>query len=496
VAVDGVSFSVRPGEIVGLIGPNGAGKTTVFNGITGVVAPESGRVELAGRILTGLAPHAVVAAGVARTFQGTRLFGGLSAADNVLAGMDGRLRTGVAGALFHPPPQRREEQAARAEARGWLDWVGLAGKGGQCAGDLPLAGQRRLGIARALAARPRVLLLDEPAAGLNPVEKGSLAALVRRIRDAGITVVLIEHDMAFVEGLCDRVVVMDAGRVLAECTAADVRTHPEVIEAYLGVEEEPAPAPTMATPAADPDGAGAGPLLEVSALRAGYGSVTVFTDVSFEVRRGEVVALLGANGAGKTTTLRAIAGLERARAGSVRFDGHDITNSRAHRIVGRGLVQVPEGARVFAGLSVEENLRLGGFLDRRKRGLVAARRDDVYAVFPVLGERRAQLAGTLSGGERQMLAIGRALMAEPKLLCLDEPSMGLAPLLVRRTFARITEVAAQGTAVLLVEQNVAGALRLADRAYVLETGGVVLEGPSADLGADPRVRAAYLGSHG
>jgi ABC-type branched-subunit amino acid transport system ATPase component/ABC-type branched-subunit amino acid transport system permease subunit len=493
VAVDGVSFSVDPGEIVGLIGPNGAGKTTVFNGITGVVRPESGRVALGDRVLTGLAPHAVVAAGVARTFQGTRLFDGLTAADNVLAGMDGRLRAGVAAALLHLPRQRREEGAALGQARAWLDFVGLSGRGGRCAADLSLADQRRLDIARALASGPSVLLLDEPAAGLNPVEKASLAALVRRIRDAGTTVVLIEHDIAFVEGLCDRVLVMDAGRLLAEGTPAQVRAHPLVIEAYLGADDEPARA---AAGGEARDRATGEPLLDVQGLRAGYGSVTVLTDVSFRVGEGEVVALLGANGAGKTTALRTISGLERARSGSVTFDGSDITNASAHRVVGRGLVQVPEGARVFAGLSVEENLRLGGFLDRRNRALVAARREGVYSVFPVLRERRAQLAGTLSGGERQMLAIGRALMAEPKLLCLDEPSMGLAPLLVRRTFARIAEVAARGTAVLIVEQNVAGALRLADRAYVLETGGVVLEGASADLGADPRVRAAYLGSQG
>jgi ABC-type branched-subunit amino acid transport system ATPase component len=498
VAVDGVSFSVGRGEIVGLIGPNGAGKTTVFNGITGVVPPVAGRVELAGRTLTGLAPHAVVAAGVARTFQGIRVFAAMTAADNVLAGMDGRLRAGVAGALFHLPGQRREERAALERARYWLDFVGLRGRGGHCGGDLPLAEQRRLEIARALAAGPRVLLLDEPAAGLNPMEKASLAALVRRIRQAGVTVVLIEHDMGFVDGLCDRVLVMDAGRLLAEGTPAEVRVHPQVIEAYLGTDDEPARATEARAGRAGtgPDSTTGEPLLEVSGLRAGYGAVTVLTAVTFEVRRGEVVALLGANGAGKTTALRTVAGLHRARAGSVRFEGTDITNARAHRIVEQGLVQVPEGQRVFAGLSVEENLRLGAFLARRDRALVAVRREAVYAVFPLLRERSTQTAGTLSGGERQMLAIGRALMAEPKLLCLDEPSMGLAPLLVRRTFARIAEVADRGTAVLIVEQNVAGALRLADRAYVLETGGIVLEGPSADLGADPRVRAAYLGRHG
>jgi branched-chain amino acid transport system ATP-binding protein len=235
------------------------------------------------------------------------------------------------------------------------------------------------------------------------------------------------------------------------------------------------------------------PLLEVRGVRAGYGRGDVLHDVSFSVAAGEVVALVGANGAGKTTTLRTIGGLEPARAGTVRFAGSDITNRPAQRIVALGLGQVPESHRIFAGLTVEENLRLGAFLVRRDRAAVANRLAGVFELFPRLAERRAQAAGTLSGGERQMLAVGRALMAQPRLLCLDEPSFGLSPLMVRRIFATIAEISAAGTAVLLVEQNVAQALALADRAYVLETGRVVLEGGGGVLAADPRVQAAYLG---
>ena len=486
-ALDEMTLAVRPGEIVGLIGPNGAGKTTAFNCITGVVPPSSGQVTIDGRRLTGLPPHRVVTAGVGRTFQGVHLFSSMTAAENVLVGLDRRLRSGIAGALFRLPRQRREERRAAAAAEYWLQIVGLAGRGGALPGALSFEGQRRLDIARALAAGPAVLLLDEPAAGLNPAEKASLMTLVRRVRDRGVTIVLIEHDMAMVDELCDRVAVLDAGRVIVVGTPAQVRVDHRVIEAYLGVEEE---APIR--PLRGPSTAGE-PLLEVDSLRAGYGRADVLADVSLAVWPGEVVALVGANGAGKTTTLMTIAGLERAREGSVRFAGADITNRSAHRIVALGLGQVPEGHRIFAGLTVEENLRLGAFLDRRDRAVVAGRLARILDLFPRLAERRGQAAGTLSGGERQMLAVGRALMAQPRLLCLDEPSFGLAPLVVRRIFATIAEISAAGTAVLLVEQNLAQALRLSDRAYVLETGRVVLSGGGAALAADPRVRAAYLG---
>jgi branched-chain amino acid transport system ATP-binding protein len=231
-------------------------------------------------------------------------------------------------------------------------------------------------------------------------------------------------------------------------------------------------------------------LLEIDGLHTFYGSIEALSGVSLQVRDGEIVTLIGSNGAGKTTLLRTITALERARSGRVRFDGTDITRARSHTIVARGLRHVPEGRRVFAALTVAENLRLGGYLEHAGR---ASRLEHVYELFPRLFERRDQVAGTLSGGEQQMLAIGRALMTKTKLLALDEPSMGLAPLLVRMIFDTLAAIRAAGTAVLLVEQNARRALRLADRAYVLESGRIVLEGAARDLAEDPRVSRAYLG---
>ena len=232
--------------------------------------------------------------------------------------------------------------------------------------------------------------------------------------------------------------------------------------------------------------------LSVSDLVVCYGRTDAVKGVSLEVAEGQVVSLIGANGAGKTTIMRAISGLVRPRAGMVRFAGQDVTGWAAYRIASAGLRQVPEGRQCFAELTVAENLLLGAYL-LRDRTEIARRRDSVLARFPRLRERLGQFAGSLSGGEQQMLAIGRALMGSPRLLLLDEPSMGLAPLFVEEIFAIISSLKADGTTILLVEQNASAALDVADQAYVLETGRIVLSGPAAQVAADPAVVAAYLG---
>ena len=232
-------------------------------------------------------------------------------------------------------------------------------------------------------------------------------------------------------------------------------------------------------------------MLEVRDLHVSYGEIRALKGVSFGVGQGEVVALLGNNGAGKTTTLRAVSGMLAAREGNVLFEGTSLLGVASHAIVRLGITHVPEGRRIFNRLSVVENLEMGAFT--RSDAGVREDIDRVFSIFPRLKERRDQVAGTLSGGEQQMLAIGRALMAKPRLLLLDEPSMGLAPVLVEQIFETVLTINKQGVTILLVEQNAAMALSIAGRGYVLETGGIVLEGTARDLADNPEVRRAYLG---
>jgi branched-chain amino acid transport system ATP-binding protein len=234
------------------------------------------------------------------------------------------------------------------------------------------------------------------------------------------------------------------------------------------------------------------PVLEVEDVHVYYGAIHALKGVSLDVGEGEIVTLIGANGAGKSTTLRAINGLNRPREGTIRFQGSDITEAHPHAIVKGGIAQSPEGRRLFPRMSVTENLEMGAF-QRTDKENFAADMERVFELFPRLHERRQQKAGTMSGGEQQMCAIGRALMARPKLLLLDEPSMGLAPIFVDRIFETIVEVNKAGTPVLLVEQNALMALDVAKRAYVMETGRIALEGPAAELKTNERVRATYLG---
>jgi branched-chain amino acid transport system ATP-binding protein len=233
-------------------------------------------------------------------------------------------------------------------------------------------------------------------------------------------------------------------------------------------------------------------MLEIKNLNVHYGVIHALKDVSLTVDKGEIVTLIGANGAGKTTTLRTISGLIKATSGQVILEGKDITNLPAPQRVELGLSQVPEGRRIFPEMTVLENLELGAFLRKDKQG-IKKDIEHIYELFPILGDRRKQTAGTLSGGEQQMLAIGRALMSKPRLLLLDEPSMGLAPLLVREIFEIIKNINSEGTTVLLVEQNASMALTIANRAYVLETGSIVITGTGEELMKSDRIQKAYLG---
>lgn len=375
-----------------------------------------------------------------------------------------------------------------------LQSVGLADKAFLPAASLPYGSQRLIEIARALASEPRLLLLDEPAAGMNASERAYLVERIRDIRDSGITVLLVEHDINLVMGLSERVYVLDYGRLIAEGRPEAVQKNPAVIEAYLGVKVEVGRDLCQTRNLVDGSCEEPEDMLTVNSLTTSYGAIEALRGVSFSVPKGEVVAVLGANGAGKSTLLHTISGLLRAKAGSVSYQGADITHLAPAKIVARGLCQVPEGRQLFGELSVQDNLVVGssGRSDWRR-----TLNDDiayVYELFPVLSNRRKQRAGTLSGGEQQMLAIGRALIGRPELLLLDEPSMGLAPLVVEHIFQALSELNKQGLTMLMVEQSAEMALSLAHRAVVLQTGRVTISGLAETLKSDDRVRASYLGS--
>ncbi|HEU5302601.1 MAG TPA: ATP-binding cassette domain-containing protein [Acidimicrobiia bacterium] len=504
-AVRAADLTVRTGSVHGLIGPNGSGKSTLVNIITGVYRPETGRVRFRGEPIDSLTVHAISRRGIARTFQNVQLCRRMTAIDNVMVGLHGRTRVDLARSLLLPASLRGEERRARERARELLAFVGLSGREHDRAGNFPYADQRRLEIARALASDPDLVVLDEPAAGMNPTEAQALITLVREIRDAGITVVLIEHRMEVVMGVSDVITVLDAGEVIAHGTPQEVQDNPLVIEAYLGERVEPDAAPAVDAGAPVPAGvatdaggaerpADGDAVLTVRGLAVEYGAVRALRGVDLDVGQGEVVALIGSNGAGKSTSLKTISGmaeLNKAVRGEIVFAGERVDRRPAHRIARMGLAHVPEGRRLFPESTVEENLALGGY--GRADAALGRSLDAIYDRFPILATRRHMAAGLLSGGEQQMLAIGRGLASDPQFLLLDEPSLGLAPLVAEEVFRIVRTLADDGLSVLVVEQMATRALAIADRGYVLETGAVVAAGLATRLAQDPVIKRAYLG---
>ena len=488
-ALQGVGLEVAAGEIHGLIGPNGAGKTTLFNVITGLQRPNGGTVQLGSQDVTSLKPHRRAQLGLGRTFQRLELFGTLSARENVQ--MAAEVQSGpTAGG-----------RTALQEADHQLERVGILHVADEPTSSLPTGLARLVETARALATSPSVLLLDEPSSGLNAEETHALSVVLQQLAAEGMGVLLVEHDMAMVMAICDRVDVLDHGEIIARGDPAAVRADPAVQSAYLGGEATPtAPAAPSATPAgparttADTDPAVDRPAvalaLSVRDVRAGYGRIEVLHGITLEVPKASALALIGPNGAGKTTLLKAISGQLSLTTGTVEVNGRPLGRTSTDHLARAGLCMIPEGRAVFPNLTVAENLLMYTY---RRSGLRSGWIEErAFERFPQLGLRRKQLAGTLSGGEQRMLAMARALTTDPEILLLDELSMGLAPLVVEELYGIVGQlVASEQLTIVLVEQFVQTALSLADQAVIMVNGELVKRGTPAEIRAD--VVSTYLG---
>jgi branched-chain amino acid transport system ATP-binding protein len=477
-AATDVGLIANSGRITSLIGPNGAGKSTVLNMIGGFYRPDSGSIRLGDRELAGAPAWRVARNGIARTYQTTQLFGAMTVLDNILIAL---CRGGLG-----IPLAALEQGEAEGVAKSLLAFAGYRGRSDIEARYLAHVDLRLVEIARALATRPRVLLLDEPAAGLMRSDKDRLGSLLRKIAETGIAVILVEHDMQLVMAVSDHIVVLDAGAVISAGEPAKVRSDPKVLRAYLGAGDMQA----------RPRRAGWQPpagevVLSCLDLTAGYGAAPVLEGLSLEVRAGEMVALLGANGAGKSTTMLAMSGLLRPVHGSIILNDERIDGLPAHLIAARGLALVPEGRQMFTELSVIDNILLGAY--PRSGAEVRAEAEALLGRFPRLKDRINSRAGLLSGGEQQMVAIARGLMARPKILLLDEPSLGLAPAMISELFSVLADLRDEGVTILLVDQMAALALKVADRGYVLESGRIVHDDSAEALAHDPALEAAYLG---
>jgi branched-chain amino acid transport system ATP-binding protein len=471
VAVKDISFSVKAGEILGLIGPNGSGKSTVMKSIIGIERPDGGSVRINGVEVAGWPPHKIARLGVGMVFQHSRPLHRQTVLENIILGL-------LPDRLMQIVPDARIEKQARAIA----ERVGLGAVLDRRPSTLPFADLRRIEIAKALARDPKVVLVDEPFAGLTSRETDAFAQLIAELRDSGRAVLLVDHNVKSVAALVDRVFAMFVGERIAEGAADEVMRDETVRRVYLGGDLAIAARPESAFRDAET------PFLKVDNLNVFYGKAQALENVSLHVHQGEFVSVVGLNGAGKTTLFNAISGLL-PYVGEISREGRPLRGRTAAAIARGGIVQSPEGRELFANMTVRENLDMGG--QRLAEKDRAERLDWLFDLFPILRARQAQTAGTLSGGEQQMLTIARALMMKPDLLILDEPTLGLAPVILEQ-ISKALERLRQTTpiTVLLGEQNVTFALPHADRVYVLEHSRIVWEGEPGRFAAE--AGAGYL----
>jgi branched-chain amino acid transport system ATP-binding protein len=504
VAIDHVDLVLQPGTITGVIGPNGAGKSTLISLIGGAIAASEGSIRLDGRDISRLPASERARAGIGRTYQIPRPFLDMTVEENLEV------------AQYSIQPFIRASEA-RDERVAVLDRTGLADVANLPAHALPLLRRKRLEVARALTLKPRIILLDEVGAGLIDSEITELIALIHLIADSRTAIVIVEHVLRVVRECCARSMVLNFGKKLVEGPTLDIFANDEVAAVYLGAGTSHAPAvsPTSAAevdaqsavyviePAAERNAMSSliappsvavteAALLELRGICSGYGQARVLRGIDLTIPEGQAVAILGANGAGKTTLARTISGAIMPTSGSLRIAGADVAGRPPHRIAELGIAHCMEGRRIFPTLSVRENLLVAA--RNADASAMRERLDAVYNLFPVLAERKNQSGTSMSGGQQQMLAIGRALMARPRLIIFDEISLGLAPVVMDKLYEALAVLKQAGMTLIIIEQDVDRALALADHAYVLEHGVFGLSGTPGKITADPRLRHIYIGT--
>jgi ABC-type branched-subunit amino acid transport system ATPase component/ABC-type branched-subunit amino acid transport system permease subunit len=473
VAASDITLEVHKGEVLGVIGPNGAGKSTLVGMLSGATHATSGTVQLDGNDVSHMPSYKRARLGIGRTHQIPKPFRQMTVLENLMVARHYGARSSSGGGVH-------------AECETILREMGLWDVAQVKAEDLTLLQLKRLELARTLALEPRILLMDEIGAGLVESEILELIEVIKALRHRVEAIVIIEHIMDVITECSDRVAVLDFGRLIADGPVQKVLAEPEVVSCYLGTGCE-ALVPRVTPHEVKDD---ASPILTLDHVSTGYGHFKALTDISFDVHHGEVVALLGTNGAGKTTAARVISGMIPVTAGRISLGGKDITNLASYDVAKLGLAHCMEGRHIFADLTVHENLVLAGSV---KKDGMQDRIARVYDLFDVLAERRDKSGKQLSGGQQQMLAIGRSLMADPEVIIFDEIALGLAPATVDRLYDTLVHIRDEGTTMILIEQNVERGLSLADRVFVLEKGTIALGGTPDELRGDPRLEALYMG---
>ena len=501
-ALSACHLEVREGEINGLIGPNGSGKTTLFNVITGYERIQQGSVRFNGSEITNAPPDRVFSLGIGRTFQLTRLFTRLTVLENMLVATQ-RQESWWRGVL-----RRAGSASEKRRAMELLDFVGITRLAHEPAGNLSYGQRKLLELASLLVADPAILLLDEPAGGVNPTLIGHLADRIKELNRSGKTILVVEHNMEFVMSLCSQITVLRQGATLVSGTPQEVRTDPAVLDAYLGGEDDAATQLELAeqaeqvgsprisvsgvrTPAPPPSG-DSPPLLSLRGICAGYGGSDIIKQITLEVPRGGITCVVGPNGAGKSTLMATISGLLHPREGEIHFGGDLVSGLTPKQILTRGIAQIPQAHSLFAEMTVRENVEMGAFTIN-DRALVAQRLAAVEELYPIVSDRAHEKAGSLSGGQQRLVEFARCLMLDPTLIMLDEPSMGLDPHTRQMVFDMVAQMNERGKTILLVEQNARAGLKLSSHGVVLENGMIRLTGSGREVLEHPEIGALYLG---